>query len=229
MQKVEGSVFDAEQFGVTLASGFFFAYAEMVLQLHGLAEDIMSWTEGCACHEPVFKGRSESQRHSAMRSDAGDACSKGCCMQGLRAPDLACGDAVDTFVNLQASRAEVLQSQSQHNMQPQEWGVVMRDFEMGAQCLKLGLTVKLSNWGKLPWKLAGLAHHFTHKAQEAARACLHLWDSTPDLSNDHHHPLTQYWLVSQREHVQFLADGGSRKQIPEHLQQEVACFSILAM
>ena len=40
----------------------------------------------------------------------------------------------------------------------------MRDYEMGAQFLKLGLEVKLSNWSKLPWRLAGLAHHFEHKA-----------------------------------------------------------------
>ena len=107
-----GSAFDADQCGRTLASGFFFAHAEMVLQLHGLAEGVMSWAEGCACQEPVFEGMSESQRHSAMRSDAGDECNKGCCVQGLRAPDLACGDAVSTFDKVQVTRAAVLHMQS---------------------------------------------------------------------------------------------------------------------
>ena len=223
-EESESGAVDLDLFSATLASFFFFAYAEMVLQVHGLAEDVMGWAESCTCHEPVFRGLTESQRHSALKSDAGEQCSKGCCMQGFRAPELACGDVSSTFSQLQATRSAVLHTQSQHHMSAEEWGVIMRDFELGSQFLQLGLTVKLSSWSKLPWRLAGLSHHYHHKARAAARGCLHMWDSLPEKSLAHHHPLSQLWLSTHRTEVEHLANGGSRSDWSQELQQQVACF-----
>ena len=145
-------------------------------------------------------------------------------MQGFHAPELACGDIDAAFTVLQAGRSEVLHAQAQHQMTPDEWGLVTRDFELGVQFLQLGLALKLANWTKLPWRLAGLAHQFEYKARAAARSCLHLWDSLRSDSVEHHHPVSRWWLETHRREVQDFANGGSRVHWSQELQEHLACF-----
>ena len=64
-----GIVFDIDAFTQTLASRKFILYCNMLLELHSLEEDLASWCEACAYHEPLIKSRTRSARREAIRKD----------------------------------------------------------------------------------------------------------------------------------------------------------------
>ena len=72
----------------------------MVVLVDGIAEDLGSWSEGCACHEEALKDSASAHRRASKmrklwifaKSQVGGS---GCRMAGKRSWELACGKIHD--------------------------------------------------------------------------------------------------------------------------------------
>eukprot|EP00969_Alexandrium_andersonii_P287953 12730309-Alexandrium_andersonii.AAC.1 len=64
---------------------------------------------------------------------------------------------------------DLLKGNSRLYVSPEDWHLVMTDFGIAQQELICGLALKTSFLGKLPWALAGLAHHNPDTVRAAAR------------------------------------------------------------
>ena len=82
-------------------------------------------------------------------------------MKGKRAPELAAGKLDEVFASLcELSQGNVLAELASHSsLDAGERGTVLNDFGAARSYLQLGLQIKFAFWGKLPWKLCGIAHH----------------------------------------------------------------------
>ena len=223
VQESGSGKFDPELFSQTLSSQFFFVYCEAVMALHLLAEDILGFIEGCPCHEAILKGRSASHRAAALSADYQEHfLLQSCCMAGCRAAELAGGDALSKLDQLKAQRLSLLQSAFQHLLTTQSWQQVMSDYDAGACFLRLGLSLKLSHWRRLPWAVAGLSHHFQHRAREIGRHCLRLLDAENEETRQHRHPLVQLLLVDHRGEVELFLRGRCRSELSQTVQSIIA-------
>ena len=87
-----------DEFAKTLASNYWFAYADMLLHLHSVLDKVLAWCEGCSCHEPLLVGHHRSQRTTALRNEYGGLQAvSSCVMAGLRADECADGGLSAVF------------------------------------------------------------------------------------------------------------------------------------
>ena len=111
-------------------------------------------------------------------------------------------------------------------------GSFLRDVYFAKDFLNFGLTAKFAFWGRLPWKLLGLAHHFSSSARAVAQAVVNEYDesiASGRITDVRRHPLTRRFLSSQhvpslREHVDAFAGG---MPMPEALAAAVAGLKLV--
>jgi hypothetical protein len=109
---------------------------------------------------------------------------------------------------------------------PSDFQLLEGEYELGRQFLELGLKLKTSFWGKLPWLLAGLAHPSASLARRTARSCVALWDTSGD-ERHLHHRLTKEFLDpagTLRRDIDLFAQGTPLSNLSERTQQRVACM-----
>ena len=222
-----GFGFLASDLTAVLCSNQFHVYLEMVMALFNVVENLSSWFEGCACHEQHVKVR--NRRAHSRKEGAQLGLQVSCPMMGKRAPQLASGCLQDTFEELSSlHKASLLKRMSSRSLSPQEEALVMQDFEAGRNYISLGLQVKFDFWGKLPWRLAALAHEDVGVARAAACDMLLKRDgldvADPSLV---HHPVTLRFLHDSsplRGMLQSFSEGGPMSDV---LRTEVSKLAFM--
>ncbi|CAE7229370.1 unnamed protein product [Symbiodinium sp. CCMP2456] len=194
--------------GVTAAlnSNLFCSYIYMIHTLHRLIANLESWLECCTCHQHLLqdvKKLRKGQRKKLAK------CIAECPCKGKRAPELACGALKELLSQLDAF---VLQGHDQQ-LTNEERNVLNTDFEYGRSYLRFSLSAKFSFWDRLPWHLAGLAHHWPSQARAAAKACMAQYDdmqANPRMKLEHHHVLSVEFLqpgTALRRDIESFASG----------------------
>eukprot|EP00971_Amphidinium_carterae_P330697 6463862-Amphidinium_carterae.1 len=88
------------------------------------------------------------------------------------------------------------------------------------------LKIKTQFWERLPWLLAGLAHHDASTVQLVSSKCLQAWHN--DSRDDAHHPLTLAFMTRPHyEHVLALSTGQPLALLPLPFQQMVAKLAFI--
>ena len=153
--------FNPKNLADTLKDPLFSCYTAMVLGIFTVLEDLAGWFEGCSFHEDCIKGIPRHKAKSRLAEEfVADREFSGCPMMGKRGPELAAGCIHNVFEALGANtRTALLEDCTTLGLPSGQQHVVFEDFEKGLSFLQLGLQVKLDFWGRLPWRLIGLAHH----------------------------------------------------------------------
>ena len=190
----------------------FWLQCEVVLSLNQVAADFASWAEGCECHNwlrplpsrgpaQVVDARKawrrreyseEAEQLAAARAfmglstaDGGDGSGFVCPMAGCRAPELACGAAQTHFERLASSHLQDLMHASL-GVDAEEVQQVLTEFSHGKAAMQAYVNQKLQCWEVLPWKLCGVASSIKSRARQCAKACLDLFEASPQDPKLHH-------------------------------------------
>jgi len=221
------SKFSPSDFTDLLASNMWFTYMQCILQLHDVLESTISWAEGCSCHGHLMAGKQRAARLLLLREDFGPGVTT-CPMAGLRADECAVGDLLTALQQSCAAAFAQLAADTEWALKPSEFQILASEFELGRQFLELGLKLKAGFWGKLPWKLAGLAHASESRAREVARSCVALWEATEVDHRPLHHRLTREFLDenggSLRAGINLFVEGTPRDRLSARTQQRIACL-----
>ena len=222
-----GIVFDIKSFSMTLSNPQFFAFAEMVLHLHKVLEDIASFAEGCSCHEALLWGRSQHQRAKALSQDFPNKTHPICPMSGMRAPELAAGELQVRLLKAKDERLQLLRkSFVDASLPPAEWSKILADFDAGIAFVKSGLELKLAFWNTLPYKVAGLAHHHESVARRVAQECQEAYrSSTATVPFAFQHPLSKAVFGDHASEVERFVAGTRRADLrPKFVQLIASCL-----
>eukprot|EP00971_Amphidinium_carterae_P344573 6485047-Amphidinium_carterae.1 len=197
----------------------------MLLVLHGVAETVRGWSEGCTCHDYLrhgLKGTHVSYQ-SRLAESFGKPWVTTCPLAGCRAHELATGDLEKILQSLgDAMLPEILQKTSLHGqIAAEDTANILSDFQLGTRHFQTVLEVKLRCWKELPWLLHGLCHSDESKARECAKACLDQYDTLPPNLRS---PLILHWLGAEsalRPCVESVAAGVNREALPAAALQEI--------
>ena len=200
-QRKDSYQFSPNRLTVVLRDHLFFAYLDMVLRLAGMLEHLGNWAESCPCHEDVqlqgqaFRRRRGFSRFQQRRRHRHDCRVTAnfyklvdvCPMRGRRLPELVV-DGVSSSIAV----IELLQTH-QHLLSPEQWQIVVADFESGKLHAQFEFSAKLDWTKRLPWKLAVLAHSNTAVAiRELQEAMCQFDEQTRDAPDLHEaHTITQ--------------------------------------
>ena len=138
--------FEVKSLTDILRSEPFFAYTQMVLQLHKRLDLVRKWCEWCPCH-----GMSEADEEGYRRNP--------CPMNTLRAPECACGDPFQICEAIGEVSPEILLLEPAARLCAEDLAQLFGAFRQGVLAMVGMLRVKMSFWERLPWKALGLAHH----------------------------------------------------------------------
>jgi len=208
----EGDV--GASFDVALADPMFCSYVFIVDGVQNILLNLERWLENCACHEHLFTTlSSKRQRKKRGQLFGGAVRFVDCPMRGKRAPELAAGKLEDTIAELSTAALNLFSDQMDFRITPADRAVLMQDFDFAKQHLHVVLVAKFGFWRQIPWRLAGLSHHWPSVARRIAQDCLEEFDasmSKPGMTLEHHHPLSVRFLseTGMREDLQRFANGG---------------------
>ena len=245
-QRKDSYQFYPNRLTVVLRDHLFFTYLDMVLRLAGMLEHLGHWAESCPCHEDVQlqgqafrrrRGASRFQQRRRNRHDCRDTANfyklvDVCPKRGRRLPELVVDGVSSSIAELSnLSFIELLQTH-QHLLSPEQWQIVVADFESGKLHAQCEFSAKLDWTKQLPWKLAVFAHSNTAVAIRELQEAMCQFDEqtrdAPDLQRSpHHHPVTLSLLgkgtQGRLELEHFVAGRRSLQQLPL-LQHCAGCF-----
>ena len=217
------SPFEPDALSATMRSNAFFGYMTMLLCLHGIVDHLAGFAEGCYCHEFMAPGRGRCVGQPVHENDSFSTCP----MKGLRAPEFAAG-RIDALVAYGARCLAQRLAEESALLSLDEWGEIVADYHQGVDLIKSILEVKIGFWRKLPWLLAGLAHHDEAQARQCASAALAHWSGTGDGGHQFHHPVSQKFLSAGgglRQHLDAFVDGTPRADLPVDFRMAVAALA----
>ena len=139
---------------------------------------MISWTEGCACHDwlqsiardanhkPIFSRAAQSlisaREQAGYKRGAADQGADGphflCPMRGKRAPELATNNFSGVFDTVADMCFTEVLSGLGPGLPPSAFGDIIADFEQAKSHMSNVLTLKMQHWQTLPWKFASLAY-----------------------------------------------------------------------
>lgn len=151
----------------TLASETFWSTCRIIAEIGFHAELVGRWCEGCCCHEDMLVS-SSSSRSPKLRID----CPLKCC----RAPELACGAAIEQFQKSLADTQHQICEHLKGIPTVEEQQSLKLDWEKARGRIQAELELKGAHWGMLPHLLCGLGHHQASTVIQVAIRCLKLWD-----------------------------------------------------
>ena len=165
----------AKQVDSAVNSSYFWAYAEMVLQVTAVAEILSHWSESCFYHGP-------------------NGCSERTCgYKGAKAPELAAGLHLHLLKMFQ-SRGNVCISQLAPGLREAEAQSLISEWHAAHARLSVELQFKLHYWEVLPWKLCGIAAQSVDVARVMAKQCLQLFHGLTAKQKRQSHPMTRRFL-----------------------------------
>ena len=196
----EGCLNSGEATAVTeaMSCSLFRQYIYMVYSVHKLLTNFESWLESCPCHEHLRHAEPSRKRKSAAQGRMPHEFSA-CPMRAKRSSELAAGAVDNLLSSLDRLSFQDLGADEVH-LSEDDRSTLLQDFHYAKVFLRFGLSTKLQFWGRIPWKLCGLGHHFVSEARAAARDCLCQYDQAMQnelVSDGHHHALTVKFLGRQ--------------------------------
>ena len=180
-----------------LSDPLFHSYDEMVRIVGRCLLRITKWLEECPCHSPNlspvdFSGEPHHRRRQREHPS--------CPASGCRGPQLACGELNTAIQGLHRwSLAEVREHLRKEKFHDEAAFIAAEtclhdDLEHLRSYLEMGLNVKFDIWGKLPWRIMGLAHHVESERIGTAQTILAQFDAAA-IPLEAHHLMTQRFLA----------------------------------
>ena len=164
-----------------LKSKMFWSYSSMLLSLQDCIEGLQSWSEACPCHGfPVGQSRFLRGKDFSKALGGKPCAFASCPMRGKRAPELACGALHALFKELAEETKKSWMTWRCDGLTAEETQLLLSDFSIGQERISTFLQLKLMFWRQLPWALAGILHHDSAIARDAAAQCLHQYDMNPE-------------------------------------------------
>ena len=99
-----------------------------------------------------------------------------CSMRGKRLPELVAGDLRSQLHGLMTQEATAIEMGMSLSLSPEQKLAAVQDWEAGRAHLLYLLDAKLDWTSKLPWSLAGLAHHDPVVWRKTCQDALQTWD-----------------------------------------------------
>lgn len=199
-----GGQFSPNNFTAILSDPFFFAYFDMVQSLTRIIESLGQWAESCPCHQDIeLQPLKSFRRQNAFRREVRTLQglfrqqAQTCPMRGKRLPELVV-DGVDVVLEDLCSLAftDLLQ-RHRPLLTEHQWEIVVRDFEEGKSHAQLEFKLKFDWCGRVPYKLAALAHSDQAAAKRELHKAILEFDGHSSELRKHHHPLTQMFLAKE--------------------------------
>ena len=162
----------AKQVDSAVHSNFFWAYAEMVLQVISVADILSHWSEGCFYH------------------GSSGCCERSCVYKGCRSPELAAGLHLYLLKELQC-KGNMVMTQLSPSLRQEEAQRLLLDWHAAHGRLSTEIQFRLAFWQTLPWKLCGVAAQATDVARVIASQCLALFRGLTDKEQRRSHPVTR--------------------------------------
>ena len=186
----------------------FWGYTCMLSALHGLAEGISSWFEGCSCHSPLFQEqRGHAPQAPLFRETFHVACRvagvppeqhENCPLAGQRSAELASGAFTREVQELADAGLEFFLQQTNGQTDPELLETLVAGYSRGRAHFTEHLAQKFQCWDTLPWKFAALAQADDCQAQLAACQILQLLLDMPR-DPELHHRLTWQFLRTEAD------------------------------
>lgn len=162
---------DVKTLQQVIASVKFWGFSHVVCQVGYQAELLGRWCEGCACYEAhrcLYNSLSGAERREIPKPPD-------CDFQSCRAPELACGTAIEKF--------QLGLCQSEHSIMTLTAGMsetdradIRQQHDLARSKLEVEVTLKMAHWQQLPHLLCGLAHWDSSVACTVAKRALDLWN-----------------------------------------------------
>lgn len=224
-ERNDDAVLDLDLVTAAVTSPSWFAYGQMILHLHEIANSISGWGSGCACHEWLrpHKQSSDSPWESALsavRQSLGlesglDGLSFQCPLAGKRAPELASGALLKVICErIDDAFPKVLVESAGAGPEHQEQ--ILSDFNLGTGYIKLVVELKLGHWNDFPWVLCKLGLPGDAARQQGAADMLATFDSLPQDPKSHHRVTLSFMATGSalRSDMEALAGGAPINQLP---------------
>ena len=167
-------------------------------------EDITVWAESCCCHEHERRSCTWAKYRSALASEYFIPPNQSCCLQGLRAAELAAGAARTASAKIQDQNSAVVRGFAT-KLTAQETSQLLHDWHAASSLGKRLVATKFGVWEQLPLLLAGLGHHSEPIARRVGQKCL--------LEEKLDHPLSQLVLAPHsqiRKQLESFATGQAK-------------------
>jgi hypothetical protein len=228
--------FDQTLLTTTLHSGLFAKYLEFIISIEQLTHRLEGWADGCPCHAALFEfaandlptsGRFQSFRSACIRRHYGRDITV-CPMNGLNAPELVAGKALELLQSLcDISFANLISDAAAPGAMPltdEDRQTLAQDIATARAHLQLELQTKLDWTQRLPWLLLALAHVHEPTARLMGRRALEEFERDPRKTA--HHRITWAWFKPGSRlwtafHA-FIFENRSRSSLPGVFLNSVA-------
>ena len=211
----------------------FWATTEVVWMLQSLLDNLMSWCEGCTCHQDAMAAPTRWKRQRRYMEMAGmplGAQLASCPLKGCRAPEIACGDHEARLAEAASQTYPDVLACLPRDLGDEDTDHVMHIWTVGKSIVEQSVSQKTQFWSLLPHRLCGLAHHDRSKVSQTANDCLRMWDTQKDEGEQHR--LSKLFLAPGgpiRPYVEALRAGASLDAQPTWFQIVVLRFSLVAV
>lgn len=157
-----------------IASSFFWAYAQMILELSAPADILSRWCETCfyhniKCSEPT------------------------CVYKGAKAADLACGFH-NWLLKEYQDRTNRFITAIIPQLSPDDAQTLRSDWLSGKARFDLEYSLKLHHWSLFPWKLCSVSANALDVARAMGRDCQKDWNKLTAKQKRAQHPMTRRFL-----------------------------------
>ena len=176
-----------------LSDRCFSVYMSLVFLVQSIPKHLVSWLEGCSCHE--FDGETRRQRGARIKREF-DGKTTFCPFSGCRACQCACGAIHAKAKTLMLTAREKLQAKiTLRLLSPAQSRTAMQDAHVALERMLELILLKFNFWTVLPWKLCGLAHWNLDVARTCARECVaQFFTVALDAASTVHHRISLYFL-----------------------------------
>ena len=129
-------------------------------------------------------------------------------MKGKRLPELASGAMDSRFEQMYQAQITDFMIEHAPFLDAESLQTLLRTWDVGKSLLWTGLQVKLDFCRRLPWRLAGVAHHDLAVARRIGKECMALFDAQgPEVQALHHSRTLQILGPSMRPALLAFIEG----------------------
>jgi len=217
-----------DQVDSLLRDARFAIYMDMILLLHTIPEKLLSWMEGCSCHDFASASAKTKAKHLSAEFE-GKATS--CPMSGLRAAELAAGKHLEHMQALmRQGRQRILSLVHSHSSgtTTAQLEVVLLDYELCCSKVEAAIRTKLNFWDHLPWKLCGMGHWDESLARSIASQCVAMYDAVPATGSAVLHHRISWIFLDHGSHLRrFVCDFAMGEPMQADLRFEVMALRLI--
>jgi hypothetical protein len=146
-----------------------FFICTIVVRLSDIIKFVYDWVGGCPCHEVIADAQ---VRRTAIKKVFVDF--HMCLCSGCRLPELAAGFLKERLRDLfNLSDGHVMVGVAV--LAPTDQRTMIDNWNLGRDCLHLGLIIKFGHYDILPWKMFGMGHHDEVVARVCMNTAVQLW------------------------------------------------------